>query len=461
MSPMAPTDPSSSAAGLAAVRAQAREVADAGDLTGARTMIEEALTGAARDHGRDHPSLVPLMVDLASIAGELGNLTEAQIQLRRAHEIIVVAAGPDSAKALAVEGRLAAVSHSLGEPTDVHDWHLVEIGARVLGDEHAVVRSAHRRLDIAGGPLPPHVVAAADPSRNPPPIVPEPVVFTPAEPRLVAAEPIDVEPIDVEAVEVDPDYVVSPVHEGVYERRSDQAPPPPGHGDTGSFYQFNPAPHSYQPDYRDTGFSDPDVYDSTVAHESVEPSPVWQRRRGPTVLAISLAVATLTAGAVVAYRVAHPDDGPATRAGTPTAPSSQTTQPPPVVGTPLTTPIVPPATPGGMAAPPAPVKLRDQGGSVTLTWSDPTGGTAPFIVAGGRVGQQSKPLETVDRGTTTSTIYGLNNRFDYCFTVTAVYSTAIIAESPRTCTSRATSANAVRRDTVDRLPMMDSARQRR
>jgi hypothetical protein len=39
-------------------------------------------------------------------------------------------------------------------------------------------------------------------------------------------------------------------------------------------------------------------------------------------------------------------------------------------------------------------------------------------------------------GRTTSTIYGLNIRYDYCFTVAAVWSADVIAPSIQTCTNR-------------------------
>ena len=52
----------------------------------------------------------------------------------------------------------------------------------------------------------------------------------------------------------------------------------------------------------------------------------------------------------------------------------------------------------------------------------------PFIVAGGQVDTTPTPLESVPVGRTTSTIYGLNVRYDYCFTVAAVWSADVIAQ---------------------------------
>src|SRR4030095_11258386 len=106
---------------------------DAGALTGAGTLMEDATAVAEHRLGRDHPRLAPLMVDLATIARNLGNLTEARNQLRRAYGIIVASAGPEHATAISIEGRLAAVTYRLGEPTEAYDWHLADAGRRVLG----------------------------------------------------------------------------------------------------------------------------------------------------------------------------------------------------------------------------------------------------------------------------------------------------------------------------------------
>ena len=131
---------------LALAHAQARNRAEAGDLTGSRTLMEDALAVAEQRLGRDNPRLAPLMVDLATIARNLGNLTEAQSQLRRAYAIIVASAGPEHATSLSIEGRLAAVTYRLGEPTEAYDWHLADVGLRVLGADHPAVRGAKQRL---------------------------------------------------------------------------------------------------------------------------------------------------------------------------------------------------------------------------------------------------------------------------------------------------------------------------
>lgn len=86
--------------------------------------------------------------------------------------------------------------------------------------------------------------------------------------------------------------------------------------------------------------------------------------------------------------------------------------------------------------PPTGLKLRDEGSSITVTWTDPTAGTVPFVVAGGRAGQTLSAMASVDPATTSHTVHGLNSRVDYCFTVLAVYSTETYATSGQVCTSR-------------------------
>ncbi|RQX19721.1 hypothetical protein DDE19_03125, partial [Micromonospora ureilytica] len=92
------------------------------------------------------------------------------------------------------------------------------------------------------------------------------------------------------------------------------------------------------------------------------------------------------------------------------------------------------APPAGPA--PGDLKLRDDSNTITLTWTDPTGGAVPFMVAAGRAGQALRVMATVDPGRTSYTVNGLNSRVDHCFTVLAVYSTDSFATSGQVCTAR-------------------------
>lgn len=85
---------------------------------------------------------------------------------------------------------------------------------------------------------------------------------------------------------------------------------------------------------------------------------------------------------------------------------------------------------------PAGVRLRDDGSTITVTWTDPSGGTTPFIVSVARAGEQARPFANLPIGTTTYTVNGLNPRLEYCLTVVAVYSTESFSASDLVCTQR-------------------------
>ncbi|MGW5577139.1 hypothetical protein [Micromonospora chokoriensis] len=108
---------------------------------------------------------------------------------------------------------------------------------------------------------------------------------------------------------------------------------------------------------------------------------------------------------------------------------------PPPSGT-LPTAVAPTGVPTAAGPPPGDLKLRDDSTTITLTWTDPSGGAVPFMVAAGRAGQALGVMATVDPGKTSYTVNGLNSRVDHCFTVLAVYSTDSFATSGQVCTAR-------------------------
>ncbi|MEU5827118.1 fibronectin type III domain-containing protein [Micromonospora tulbaghiae] len=128
---------------------------------------------------------------------------------------------------------------------------------------------------------------------------------------------------------------------------------------------------------------------------------------GGAVLAV---VAVVGVGAVLLNREAAPPPAPAPASGS--------------------------ASPKVAGPPPGDLKLRDDTTTVTVTWTDPTNGGVPFVVAGGRAGQKLGVMATVDAGQTRYTVNGLSAKLDYCFTVLAVYSTDSYATSGQVCTDR-------------------------
>ena len=150
-------------------------------------------------------------------------------------------------------------------------------------------------------------------------------------------------------------------------------------------------------------------------------TPVEDRHRTRlplTVLGV-VAVAALVAAAVVTgITLLRPAPEPAP------APSAQAQHSP--------TPAVSASAPGGL-------QLRDDGDTVTLTWTDPSHGTVPFFVEVGQAGTQLKLYGRLSPGETTYPVVGLNPKLDYCFSVVAVYSSTLLAPSTLTCTRRSAS----------------------
>lgn len=137
---------------------------------------------------------------------------------------------------------------------------------------------------------------------------------------------------------------------------------------------------------------------------------------------VLIAAMALAGGVVAAFAVLHAPGGGRRPAPRPTA-----------------------TAPAEALKPPGDLTLRDDGTSITLSWTDPTNGAVPFVVAGGRADDAPAPLGSVESGKNTYTLYGLSTRADYCFLVAAVYSPQRTVPSQLVCTRRATSPNASRR----------------
>jgi hypothetical protein len=135
--------------------------------------------------------------------------------------------------------------------------------------------------------------------------------------------------------------------------------------------------------------------------------------RVPMVALILVAAMALVGGGIAYFLVFH---GPRPHGGGPTAAA--------------------PSTAPDQFVPPRDLKVRDEGATVTLTWTDPSGGTAPVIVQGGPTDTAMKTLGTVESGTTTFQINGLRASADYCFLIAVVYSGQHVVPSSPACTAR-------------------------
>lgn len=191
-------------------------------------------------------------------------------------------------------------------------------------------------------------------------------------------------------------YPTQDQHQAPYPAHDQYQAPYPAHDQHQAPYpgqQYHPVPDAYRAAYTDDGGSTGRNRAAVI---------------GAVVAAGVAVVAVAGLGAVMLTRDDPPPAGTAPTAAAPTA----------------------------AGLPPGDLKLRDDSATITLTWTDPTGGAVPFMVAAGRTGQALGVIATVDPGRTSYTVNGLNSRVDHCFTVLAVYSTDSFATSAQVCTAR-------------------------
>ncbi|MGE5828058.1 MAG: tetratricopeptide repeat protein [Micromonosporaceae bacterium] len=380
---------------LAAATIQARQRAGSGDLSIARTVLEAALSSGELRLGHDHPELVPLLVDLAGVAQEVGDIDEARQRLSRAYAIMIAAAGPEHSTALMIEERLSSLSHRVGQPLEP-TW------------------------PAAASPWAPPGSPPEPPPRVGRHAAPEPEAPPPAEPAPEPDPPMPLEPTETHG------YTPSPASPGVYDRHIDSEEVDLSLAtDEGTQIAVTPVPAGTLPVPR------PSTHDG-------------DQRRPPGRL-VSFATAVIMGAAALFIGTSAAFRGLVDQTDPPKEPGPAPT-------------VAPTTSAAPSIDPPSQVSLTDNQGSVTLTWHDPTGGTAPFIVAGGRFGAAVTALQAVPAGRTRSIIYGLNDQHDYCFTVTAIYSTNVVASSIEVCTHRLSTVNgATGSPTEESTPMIGGA----
>lgn len=178
-----------------------------------------------------------------------------------------------------------------------------------------------------------------------------------------------------------------------------------------------PAYHAQPPVPQHVTFGPGTGITATPAHVSPQqpiPEPAPGRRgRGATVAAAIAAAAAVVAAAVAAV-VVLTDRG--------------TTDPPQGRGA--------STAPAAQAQPPGRVRVSVDGNVVTVSWTDPTDGTVPFIIAGSRAGEEQRIMGQAKAGETKYPLNGLKTSLDYCFVVIAVYSSDQLVPSERVCTQR-------------------------
>ena len=285
-------------------------------------------------------------------------------------------------------------------------------------------------------PVPPNLVS---PISMPPMSMPEPVPVEPepVEPEQVEPEPVEPEPLGdfplmrapVSAPPPAPTALTGPTEVYPVVRTPAQPPrPTPPSLQVPSPAPFGGPPSAAPPATRPVPNPSPPPAPASVPWpEPLTPrivEPDWvehearPRRSGTalTVLAVSAAVVLVIAVVVVALTA---------RPGRHTAdPAPSTTQ---------TLEVTDQGAPTN-------VRLEDNQTSVTITWSDPSGGVVSFAILGGRQNEQPQLLKVIEPpDPPTWTHDGLNASYDYCYLVAAFYKADgkdVAARSKQVCTHR-------------------------
>jgi hypothetical protein len=365
-----------------------------GQLAAARDLLEPVADVAAIRLGADNPDVIETMRRLAVVHRELGELASARRVLEEALEAAQLRLGEDDPVVLGISAELGAIADELGNRHEARRnlTRVARYGPAVFGPQHPYVRTAQRFFGADASlaePSPEAQAGYAAPRGYgaPPPGFGTPPATAPPVPP--PARPLEEEP-------------------GVY-RPAERAgrheePTGPAEADQEPFNPFLTAVPVIAPPY-----------------PAPEPADDRHRTRLPLLVLAVVAVAALVAVAVIVITFWRPAPGPAPQAQDSPTPS---------------------AIPSQAASAPSGLHLRDDGDTVTLTWTDPSGGTVPFFVEVGQAGAQLRLYGRLSPGETTYPVVGLNPKLDYCFSVVAVYSTTLLAPSSLVCTRRTTGPGA-------------------
>lgn len=371
---------------LATAQQNARALRDAGDLAGARVMLDQTLEGAKVALGEDNPDVIATAQVLAGLHREAGDPMAARRVLEEAYAAGQLHLGDGHPLMLSISFDLGGVAEELGNRHEARRafGRVATLGPAVFGDDHWTVRAAREYLGDAQ-PSAELTIPSEEPPAPPPMQFPSSAAFA-----LPSAPPVQPPQAPAYGQPATPAYshpAPAPAYNAPQQAPA-YNPPPPGPA-------YNPPPAG--PGYG--GDSEPTYHVSSP-----------RKVRGATVAAIIAAAAAVLAAGFVAIQVVFAGGGGDT-------PPPAASQGPRLAG-----------------EPPTDLKVRVDGTAITVSWKDPTEGTVPFIVAGAQAGRQHKAMATISPGETTATINGLNPRLGYCFTVLAVYSTDEYATSGQVCT---------------------------
>jgi hypothetical protein len=200
---------------LATAQQNARALRDAGDLAGARVMLDQTLEGAKAALGEENPDVIATGQVLAGLHREAGDPMAARRVLEEAYAAGQLHLGDGHPLMLSISFDLGGVAEELGNRHEARRafGRVVTLGPAVFGDDHWTVRAAREYLGDAPPsaeltipseepPAPPPMqfpssAAFALPNTQPPPVHPQqppppPPVYSP--PRPTPAYRVDSEP---------------------------------------------------------------------------------------------------------------------------------------------------------------------------------------------------------------------------------------------------------------------------
>lgn len=168
-----------------------------------------------------------------------------------------------------------------------------------------------------------------------------------------------------------------------------------------------------------------------VASGSGTPGPGPGAAAGPVQRSIPPPMLKLSRAVPLAPRpnvsVPHPS-APRAPVPSPSAPNASVPSP--------SAPRAPALSPGPGRGAPRDVVLRDEGTSITVTWTDPTNGTGAVLIMLAKAGQPAGPLSSLPPGTHEHRITGLDPAADYCVRIAIVYAQDTMAQATEVCTHR-------------------------
>jgi hypothetical protein len=438
---------------LAAAWRTAQALRDRGDVASARALLDHAVEVSRGTYREDDPELLAVLHGLAGLHRAAGDPAAARRTLEQALTAGERRLGDTDPLRLAIAYDLGAVAAELGNRHEARrNFGLVAAaGAVVWGAEDERVRAADAYLGDHGVPGVPEGPDAGRPAGSPPTpttaFTPEPgrVPRPDGEPttllppgllpalhghpasaalRFDRRSPTPPSPSPIPAQTVPPPTVPPPSTGGQRPHLTGDTAyagaghgGEPGHGGTvRAVPPYPPTPR--QPDedagWGAAGAAYPPAPARPAATPLAQSQPVSKSRgRGATVAAVIAAVAAVVAAGFGGVALLRDNPVPAPAGNQPTA-----------------------SAPTLAGKPPTDLDLDDQGDRITLTWTDPTAGTVPFVVAAGHAGDPLTPMAPLRPGATSYTTSGLSTKLDYCFTVVAYYSVNEFATSGQVCTNR-------------------------